>query len=414
MTARNFSRRDVLARSAQLASIAGLVPTAAAAAPPAAGAPSSTAITPFKLAIPQRDLDDLKRRLDMTRWPEREAVDDWSQGAPLARVQALVAYWRTRYNWRRCEAMLNGFGQYRTPIDGLNIHFLHVRSKHEKALPLILTHGWPGSVIEFHKVIRPLTDPIAYGGKAEDAFHVVAPSLPGYGFSDKPTRTGWDLAHIARAWAQLMSRLGYMRYVAQGGDWGSAVSTHMGQQQPAGLAAIHLNMPILSPPRESPPPVAPAGARPRAFRGAGYAQIQSTRPQTVGYGLNDSPAGQAAWIYEKYAEWTDSNHNPEAVLTQDEMLDNIMLYWLSGSATSSARLYWESFDKLREVDHLDIPVGCSIFPGEVFKVQKAWGERTYAKLFYWNEVERGGHFAAFEQPEIFVRELRNCFRTIRA
>jgi pimeloyl-ACP methyl ester carboxylesterase len=419
MSVRDLSRRDVLVRSAQLASAAGLISAAAEAAPPAADTKSSTAITPFTLAIPERDLDDLKRRLETTRWPEREAVDDWSQGAPLARVQALVAYWKDRYDWRRCEAMLNGFGQYRTPIDGLNIHFIHARSKHEKALPLLLTHGWPGSVIEFHKVIRPLTDPTAFGGKAEDAFHVIAPSLPGYGFSDKPAATGWDLVHIARAWAVLMERLGYTRYVAQGGDWGAAVTSHMGQQRPAGLAAIHLNMPLVLPSAPAAPPPTPPTAAEQAARarmanaGSGYARIQATRPQTLGYALADSPSGQAGWIYEKYAEWSDSKRNPESVLSMDEMLDNIMLYWLPGNGASSGRLYWESFDKLFAVDHIETPVGCSIFPGEVLKVQRAAAERVYKNLFYWNEVERGGHFAAFEQPEIFVRELRSCFRMQR-
>jgi pimeloyl-ACP methyl ester carboxylesterase len=381
------------------------------------GTSPATAITPFKLEIPESVLKDLKRRLQATRWPEREPVIDWSQGAPLARVQALVDYWRTKYDWRRCEATLNRLGQFKTPIDGVGIHFLHVRSRHANALPLILTHGWPGSVVEFLKVIGPLTDPTAHGRAAEDAFHLVVPSLPGYGFSDKPTVTGWGAPRIAQAWAALMQRLGYKRYVAQGGDWGAAVTTHMAQQRPAGLLGIHLNMPLLSPPGEGEPNAAEKAALDQMRRYdtqlSGYARIQSTRPQTLGYSLADSPAGLAAWIYEKFAEWTDSQQNPESVLTYDEMLDNIMLYWLPGTGASSARLYWESFGRLAGPRKVDLPVGCSIFPGEIVRPPRGWAERTYSNLIYWNELARGGHFAAFEQPQLFVDELRACFRKLR-
>jgi pimeloyl-ACP methyl ester carboxylesterase len=310
-------------------------------------AQTDTAVTPFKYEAPQSALDDLKRRLKQTRWPERETAKDWSQGVPLAKLRALVEYWSTDYDWRRGEAKLNRFPQFRTKIDGLNIHFLHVRSRHENALPIIITHGWPGSVIEFLKIIDPLTNPTAHGGRAEDAFHVVAPSLPGFGFSDKPTERGWNSARIAKAWSELLRRLGYTRYVAQGGDWGSIITTTLAQQRPAGLAAIHLNMPVVFP---DPIPTSGLSAAEQravnAFKrfqtdGFGYFLEQSTRPQTIGYALADSPAGQAAWIYEKFHDWTDNNGDPESALTRDEMLDNITLYWLTDTAASSARIYFE-------------------------------------------------------------------------
>lgn len=307
----------------------------------------SDALTPFTLAIPQASLDDLNARLDRTRWPEKETVSDWSQGAPLAKVQALCAYWRGHYDWRACEARLNGLGQFKTSIDGLGVHFLHVRSKHENAMPLLITHGWPGSVIEFMKVIAPLTDPTANGGKAEDAFHIVAPSLPGYGFSDKPAEAGWGVPRIAMAWSTLMSRLGYKRWVAQGGDWGAAVTTALSLINPAGLAGIHVNMPLVFPSPEDAANATPAELKSLAAmqfyqeKDSGYSKQQGTRPQTLGYGLTDSPAGQAAWIYEKMQAWTDNKGEPEQALSLDEMLDNIMLYWLPATGASSARLYWE-------------------------------------------------------------------------
>ena len=379
----------------------------------------SEAITPFTLAIPQDQLDDLARRIDMTRWPERETVDDWSQGAPLDKVRALVDYWRNHYDWRACEAKLNAFGQYRTTIDGLDFHFLHVRSPHANALPLILTHGWPGSVVEFMKVIGPLTDPVAHGGRAEDAFHVVAPSLPGYGFSAKPTKAGqWKVAHIADAWGVLMQRLGYDRWVAQGGDWGAAVTSLIGIKEVAGCIGIHLNMPVIFP-----EPADAEGATPAeldAMAGmqfyqdwdSGYAKQQSTRPQTLGYGLADSPVGQAAWIYEKMFAWTDNDGTPESALSMDEILDNIMLYWLPNNGASSGRLYWESIaDFVPQPIHL--PVGAAIFPKEIFRPSRRWAERTMHNIIQWNEMPKGGHFAAWEQPEALVGEIRSCFAKIR-
>lgn len=380
--------------------------------------PANEAVSAFSVAIASDAIKDLRRRLAMTRWPEQETVNDWSQGVPLARARALIDYWRDGYDMARLERRLNAFPQFRTSVDGLGIHFLHVRSKHTNALPIILTHGWPGSVIEFLEVIGPLTDPEAHGGRAEDAFHVVIPSLPGYGFSDKPRQAGWNVPRIATAWSTLMKRLDYGRWVAQGGDWGAHVTTWLGKQQPEGLAAIHLNLPTLSPPPLEGEPNAEekaAIAQLKAFGStmSGYGSIQRTRPQTLGYGLVDSPAGQAAWIYEKFAEWTDSNRNPESVLSRDAMLDNIMLYWLTATAASAARLYAESSGEHISRQVLDIPVGVSQFPGEIYLPPRIWGERTYSKLFYWNRVPRGGHFAAFEQPVLFTAELRACFASVR-
>ena len=375
------------------------------------------AITPFRIAIPDAALQDLKGRLTATRWPERETVDDWSQGVPLARIKALAEYGHTKYDWRRCETTLNNLPQFRFQIDGLGIHFLHVRSKHKEALPLVLTHGWPGSIIEFLKIIGPLTDPVAHGGDLTDAFHLVVPSLPGFGFSDKPTRTGWGVKKIAATWAEMMNALGYKRYVAQGGDWGAVVTTELAHLRPVELAGIHLNMPLIRPrvlPKEPTKEEQAAIAALTRYRRehSGYFKQQQTRPQTLGYALADSPVGQAAWIYEKFAEWTDSNHDPESVLSLDEILDDIMLYWLPNTGTSSARMYWESPSfAMREV--LDIPVGCSIFPKEIFKAPFSWAKQAYMNLIYWNEVERGGHFAAFEQPKVFVGEMRACFRKLR-
>jgi len=380
----------------------------------------SDEITPFTLSVPQPEIDDLRRRLDATRWPEREAVGDWSQGAPLAKVQALCDHWRRRYDWRRCEARLNGLGQFRTEIDGLGIHFLSVRSPHPDALPLVITHGWPGSVIEFMKVIGPLTDPVAHGGSAADAFHVVAPSLPGYGFSDKPAAAGWGVGRIAGAWIELMRRLGYDRWVAQGGDWGSAVTTAIGLARPPACAAIHVNMPLVGPWPDDlgePTPAeqkAFASLRHYQDKDSGYSKEQSTRPQTVGYGLVDSPAGQAAWIYEKMWAWTDNGGDPEDALSLDEMLDNIMLYWLPRTGASSARLYWESFGGFGgAMPMLELPVGVSIYPKEIFGASRRWAERRMRNIIHWNELEKGGHFAAWEQPELFVGELRDCFRKVR-
>jgi len=411
------SRRKFL----RAAAASGLVPISAYASADNAAQlvlPTATKdVTPFKVQVPQAALDDLKKRLANARWPERETVTDWSQGVPLAKAQALVEYWRTHYDWRRLESSLNALPQFRTQIDGLGIYFIHVRSKHERALPVILTHGWPGSVLEFLQAIAPLVDPTAHGGRAEDAFHVVIPSLPGFGFSDKPTESGWGLPRIARAWSVLMRRLGYTDYLAQGGDWGAGVTTWMAKQHVEGLTAIHLNLPILFPPPvQGEPNQAEKAtiAQLVAFndKGSGYAKIQATRPQTIGYALADSPAGQAAWIYEKLGEWTDSNHEPEREISRDEMLDNISLYWLTNTAASSARLYYESFATDFSTQRVDLPVAVSIFPGEVFQPPRLWGERVYSRLFYWNEAAHGGHFAAFEQPAVFVEELRAAFRAL--
>lgn len=375
-------------------------------------------VHPFKAAVAQAALDDLQLRLAMVRWPEQETAAGWSQGVPLQRLQSLAAYWQHDYDWRRAEASLNALPQYKTSIDGLDIHFLHVRSKHANALPLLLTHGWPGSIFEFMKVIGPLVDPTAHGGKPEDAFHLVIPSLPGYGFSGKPGATGWGLPRIARAWSVLMKRLGYGKWVAQGGDWGAGVATWLAKQHAPGLAAIHLNLPLLFPPPLDGAPdqqEQAAIAQLAAFDGgkSGYAKLQGTRPQTIGYALADSPVAQAAWIYEKLALWSDSGNDPESVLSRDEILDNITLYWLTGSGASSARLYAESFSTDFSTQKLDLPVAVSLFPGELYRPPRKWGERVYSRLYYWNEAARGGHFAAFEQPALFTAELRRAFATIR-
>jgi pimeloyl-ACP methyl ester carboxylesterase len=375
-------------------------------------------VNPFRIAVPDAELDDLRRRLRATRWPEREVVDDWSQGIPLAYVQEVCAYWAEKYDWRAREERLNRWPQFRTQIDGLGIHFVHARSPHAHALPLVLTHGWPGSIVEFQKVIGPLVDPAAHGGDARDAFHVVCPSLPGYGFSDKPTRPGWNVEHIGRAWGALMQRLGYTRYVAQGGDWGAMVTTATGLQDREHCAAIHLNM-VIAPP--DPATMADlseveksalAGMQHYGDWDSGYSKQQSTRPQTLGYGLTDSPAGQAAWILEKFWSWTDSHGHPENVLSRDELLDNVMLYWLPRNAASSARLYWESF-RQPSLSEVPIPCGASIFPKEIFRASRRWAEKRFTNLIHWNELPRGGHFAAFEQPELYLEEVRTCFRAVR-
>jgi pimeloyl-ACP methyl ester carboxylesterase len=378
----------------------------------------SPAIRPFRIAATDEQLDDLRRRLQSTRWPEPETVDDWSQGIPLAYLRDVCAYWAEKYDWRAREARLNAFPQFKTPIEGLGIHFLHVRSPHEDALPLVITHGWPGSVVEFHKVIGPLTDPTAHGGDASDAFHVVAPSLPGYGFSDKPTTTGWGIPKIADAWAELMPRLGYDKYVAQGGDWGAMVTTAIGIQDPENCLGIHLNMPIAMPDPETMANLtkdeqqALAAIQHYQEWDSGYSKQQSTRPQSLGYGLVDSPAGQAGWILEKFWSWTDCEGHPENVLSRDELLDNVMLYWLEGNGASSARLYWESF-RTPSTDQVHVPTACSIFPKEILRTSRRWAEKRFTNLVHWNELSKGGHFAAFEQPETFVDEVRAGFRHAR-
>ncbi|ALE16339.1 Epoxide hydrolase [Altererythrobacter epoxidivorans] len=368
-------------------------------------------IRPFHLAIPDEELAALAIRLDHVRWPEQEPVDDWSQGTKLAALQELVAYWRLDYDWRRCEARLNEIGQFTTEIEGLSIHFLHKRSSRPDAIPLVITHGWPGSVVEFLGVIDELTEP---GDPHALAFHVVAPSLPGYGFSGKPALTGWGIEKIARAWAELMQRLGYSEWVAQGGDWGAAVTTAIGQLAPEGCKGIHLNMPI-----GRPGPDDMASQDPRVLKAlkalgfyqewdSGYSKQQSTRPQTIGYSLVDSPVGLAAWILEKIYYWTDNDGSPWDALSMDQVLDDIMLYWLPATGASAARLYWESFARFG-AGEVSIPSGASAFPKEILPAPREWAERTLTNLVYWNEVEKGGHFAAWEQPDLFVKELRACF-----
>jgi pimeloyl-ACP methyl ester carboxylesterase len=375
-------------------------------------------ITPFQIQIPDSELEDLRRRLAATRWPEEEPVSDWSQGVPRAYLQEVVAYWGEKYDWRAREAHLNSFAQYKTEVDGLGIHFVHVRSPEENALPLVISHGWPGSIVEFHKVIGPLADPVAHGGRAEDAFHVVCPSLPGYGFSDKPTTTGWNVGRIADAWGVLMRKLGYERYVAQGGDWGAMVTTCIGAQDPDHCLGIHLNMPIAPPTPESMEDLtdfekaAIAGIEAYGAHDSGYSKQQSTRPQTIGYSLVDSPAGQAAWILDKFWNWTDCDGHPENVLTRDELLDNVMLFWLPGTGASSARLYWESFNT-PPFDAVGVKVGASIFPKEIFRSSERWVKARFPNLVHYNALEKGGHFAAFEQPEAFVEEVRACMRHMR-
>jgi len=382
---------------------------------------SPEAVTTFQVAFPQAALDDLKRRLADPRWPNKEPVSDWSQGLPLANAQRLIAYWRDVYDWRACETRLNSYPQFRTEVDSLGFHFIHVRSAHENALPIILTHGWPGSVIEFLKTIGPLTDPTAHGGRAEDAFHVVIPSLPGFGFSDQPKEIGWDVTRTAKAWHVLMERLGYSRWVAQGGDWGSAVTTVLAQLRPSGLVAAHVNWPFVIP---VPPPQNPTPGEKRALdaaatffsEGSGYFRQQATRPQTLAYGLADSPAGQAAWIYEKFWQYTDHKGDPEDALSMDEMLDNITLYWLTNSAGSSARFYWENTVGGMPnvpIERVELPMAASIFPREIFCPPKQWADALWPNIIHWNELDRGGHFAAFEEPKLFVEELRRAFASVR-
>ena len=379
----------------------------------------TNAIKPFRIAVGDDVLDDLRSRLRKTRWPEAELVDDWSQGAPLKWIQEVCRYWADEYDWRRREALLNRFAQFTTGIDGLDIHFLHVRSPHPEAMPLVITHGWPGSVVEFHKVIEPLTNPTAHGGNAADAFHVVCPSLPGFGFSGKPTTPGWGVDRIAAAWAVLMDRLGYSRYGAQGGDWGSAVTASLGAQDPTHCAGIHVTLAMASRPKVEGEPT-PEEAR--ALKGikdytdwdSGYSKQQSTRPQTLGYGLTDSPTGQAAWILEKFWAWTDCNGHPENILGRDELLDNVMLYWVTATAASSARLYWESFGPGRRAVHkINVPTGVAVYPKEIVTPVRRWMEDTYTDIRHWREMPKGGHFAAFEQPALFVEDVRAWFRTLR-
>lgn len=383
----------------------------------------SATIHPFHLAIPQSDLEDLQARLARTRWPDPETVPDTSQGPQQASLRALVARWQEGYDWRRCEAMLNGFGQYRTEIDGLDIHFLHIRSPEPDAMPLLMTHGWPGSVLEFRDVISPLTDPSRHGGQSGDAFHLVIPSLPGFGLSGKPAVAGWSVNRIADAWIVLMRRLGYEKWTAQGGDWGSAVTTTLGYKAPPGLAGIHLNMVMFQPTEQERADATPheqkmlddAERYDQQF--AGYFKVQATRPQSVGFGLADSPVGLAAWIYALFQDVSDCGGDVVSVFDLDHIIDDIMLYWLPNTGASSARLYWETMRAMRHGGVQSVamrtPAGISMFPGEQLRLSKRWAERRFANLRHFNEPERGGHFAAMEQPALFVDEVRRTFRGVR-
>jgi epoxide hydrolase len=385
----------------------------------------SDGVTRFRIEVGEAELRDLRQRLRRTRWPEAETVEDWSQGVPRAYMQELCAYWADGYDWRAAEARLNGLRQFRTRIDGLGIHFVHVRSPHAGALPLVITNGWPGSIVEYMKVIGPLADPAAHGGAEADAFHVVCPTLPGYGFSDKPAEPGWGVERIAAAWTQLMERLGYERYGAVGSDWGTSVSTEIGQRAPEHVVGIHLIPPLAAPDPATLDDLTDAerAALADLERGkeweSGYSAEQSTRPQTVGYGLVDSPVGLCAWIVEKFRAWTDCDGHPENAVTRDELLDNVMLHWLPGTGASSARLYWESIRQVSErftganVDTVAVPAGCSIFPKEVPRPSRRWAARRFTDIRHWNELEAGGHFAALEQPELFVDEVRTFFRLVR-
>jgi epoxide hydrolase len=382
-------------------------------------------VTPFRIETSEAELDDLRTRLRWTRWPERETVGDWSQGVPLGYLAELCRYWEKDYDWPARQRRLNALPQFRTEIGGLGIHFIHARSPHLAALPLVMTHGWPGSVAEFAKVIGPLTDPVAHGGSPGDAFHVVCPSLPGFGFSDKPAEPGWGVERIAGAWAVLMERLGYPRFAAQGSDWGTSVSTCIGKQAPEKVVGLHL-VPPLAPP--DPATFGDLTSRERsaletlrqmAETGSGYSAEHGTRPQTIGYALTDSPAALCAWIVEKFWSWSDHDGDLDTVISRDDLLDNLMIYWLSRSGASSARLYWESIRQVNEwisgeaADTVGVPVGCSVFPKELQRPSRRWAQRRFTDIRYWNEPARGGHFAAFEQPELFTEEVRNCFRALR-
>jgi pimeloyl-ACP methyl ester carboxylesterase len=380
-------------------------------------------VVPLRLRVPEADLADLRERLRNTRWPEPEPVPDWSQGVPLAYLRELCGYWAGGYDWRRVEARLNDAGQFRTTIDGLGVHFLHARSAHPDALPLVLTHGWPGSVLEFLELLGPLTDPTAHGGSAADAFHVVLPSLPGYGLSDRPTSTGWGIDRTARAWAVLMERLGYARYGAAGSDWGTSVSSVLAARDPEHVVGIHLVPPLAAPDRTDDLTDAERAAlaelAQRSRTESAYSEMHRTKPQTIGYGLVDSPAALAAWIVEKLWTWSDHRGDLAEVLTADQVLDDISLYWLTGTGASAARFYWESIDQVSRwlsepgVDPVATPTGCSVFAAEVPRPSRRWAARRYPDIRYWAEHPRGGHFAALEVPELVVGDLRAFFRLVR-
>ena len=408
----------------------------ARSAPASREAAGGDAIRPFRVRVADADLADLRRRLAATRWPDKETVADQSQGAQLARLQELVRYWGTDYDWRKAEAKLDAYPQFKTRIDGVDIHFIHVKSRHPNAMPLIITHGWPGSVFEQIKLIGPLTDPTKYGGRPEDVFDVVIPSLPGYGFSGRPTEAGWGLERIGSAWAVLMKRLGYTRYVAQGGDWGAGVVQAMGRQAPAGLLGIHSNLPAVITPEVGAAlggdksALAAFSEKEReaindlgAYLGNGglsYLVMMGARPQAVGYGLTDSPAGLAGWmlVHSGFTKWTYGK-DPKQSPTRDDVLDNFSLYWLTNTAASSARIYWENRGQSlissadQKTARISVPVAITVFPDEVVRAQEAWARRAFPSLIYFREVDRGGHFAAWEYPELFAAELRAAFKPLR-
>jgi pimeloyl-ACP methyl ester carboxylesterase len=395
---------------------------------PLPAAPAGDTIRPFRVHVPDKQLADLRRRIAAVRWPDQETVDDGSQGPQLAKFREVMRYWGTQYDWRKVEARLNALPMFLTEIDGIDIHFIHVPSKHKDALPLIVTHGWPGSIIEQLKIIDPLTNPTAHGGSASDAFHLVIPSMPGFGFSGRPKDKGWNPDRIARAWAELMGRLGYTHYVAQGGDWGSPVSGAMARQAVKGLLGIHINLPATIPPDVAsvlatggPPPSGLSEKERAAFQSLdtfykkyrAYGVIMGTRPQAIGYALTDSPVGLAAWIFDY------NNGEPARRLNRDDVLDDITLYWLTNTATSAARLYWETAGQsvvlaaAQKTSEISLPVAITVFPEEVYRAPETWARRAYRNLVYFNEVDKGGHFAAWEQPQLFAAELRAAFKSLR-
>ncbi len=430
MSETSFTRRAVLVASAAVAAVNATMIHAASAA-------DAVTVRPFKVNVPEGELVDLRRRLQATRWPDSETVADQSQGAQLAKLQELVRYWATDYDWRKGEAKLNAFPQFITTVDGVDVHFIHVRSRHANALPLIITHGWPGSNFEQIKPIRSLTDPTLFGGRPEDAFHVVIPSLPGYGFSSRPTETGWGVERIGRAWDVLMKRLGYTAYVAQGGDWGAGVVEAMGRQAPAGLLGIHTNLPAVFPP-DAAEAISNGGPAPAGLSrkeraefdamqsfvksgGWGYLTMMSARPQAVGYGLTDSPAGLAGWmlVHGGFGKWTFGK-DPQQTPTVDEVLDNFSLHWLTNTVTSGARLYWENRDQnlisavAQKTDQITLPVAITTFPDDdLFRAPETWARRAFPNLIYFRDAERGGHFPAWEEPDLFAAELRAAFRSLR-
>ncbi|NKM26516.1 epoxide hydrolase family protein [Rhizobium laguerreae] len=427
---RDVSRRSLLSGFAAAGITAVLFPRTSNAADVVSVA--SEEVRPFKVEVSEAALADLRRRLAETRWPDGETVMDRSQGVQPDRLKELVRYWQSSYDWRKAESRLNAFPQFLTTVDGLDIHFIHVRSRHENALPLIMTHGWPGSVFELLDVIGPLTDPTAHGGTADDAFHLVIPSIPGFGFSGKPPSAGWNPQRIAAAWDVLMKRLQYDRYVSQGGDWGAIISDALGRQAPAGLLAIHVNRVERATtfPADAAQALKNGGPAPDSLsqdekvifdeardflnNGFGYAAIMSTRPETVGYAIADSPVGLAAWLYDKIADWVYTRGDPEQALGKDAILDNITLYWLTNTGPSSGRIYWENAISGAKLTPVKVPVAVTVFPGEVYKPPKHWLSKAYPKLIYYNHASKGGHFAAWEEPELFSQEIRKAFRSLRS